>query len=104
MERAHGSKDVAHLLHGLGKSSDGGQYRRALQVPQELVAVSDTIEVVERRVVDRQQVEFLASGVDGAENLVEIEVYREAPALKRDGRPTDAIGVKERRCHWFPPA
>ena len=99
---AHGpslAKDLAGLAHPSAKVSQFGPDRRPLQVRQHLMTVSHVVEVAERSVEDRREIELFASGAHRGKDLVEVEVDREPVVYELRGPRTRTGCVQDRRRH-----
>ena len=92
-------QDFTGLAHPAAKLFDFGPDRRALQVRQYLVTVSHVVELAQRSVENRREIELFAAGVDRSKDLVEVQVDREPVVCKGPGWVFNASNVQDRRRH-----
>ena len=78
-------KGVTGLAHPSAKLSHFRPDRGALQVRQYFMTVGHVIQLAQRSVEDRPEVELFAPGIDRSKDLVEVQVDREPVVCKRPG-------------------
>src|ERR1700733_2693231 len=74
---------LAHLLHLTGKLPYGREHRRLLQVAQNVMAVLNCLELVQRSIEQRREVILLPPRGQRGDDLVQMQVCEEVRRLER---------------------
>ena len=92
-------QDLTGLAHPSAELFHFGSDRGALQVRQHFMTVGHVVELAQRSVENRSEIELFAPGVDRSEDLVEVQVDGEPVICQRPGRVVSASSVQDRWPH-----